>query len=78
MVPKRLRPAQGRDGVAEVRDGGGHGAAAVAGGVALNAALFDKQLLPGVGITAASYAAVVPELLTEAADAMDRALGGEA
>ncbi len=29
----------------------------------------------GVGITAASYAAVVPELLTEAADAMDRALG---
>lgn len=29
----------------------------------------------GVAITAASYAAVVPELLTEAADAMDRALG---
>lgn len=30
----------------------------------------------GVGITASAYAAVVPELLTEAADAMDRALGG--
>jgi integrase len=30
----------------------------------------------GVAITAASYAAVVPELLTEAAEAMDRALGG--
>jgi integrase len=30
----------------------------------------------GVTITAASYAAVVPELMTEAADAMDRALGG--
>jgi integrase len=29
-----------------------------------------------VSITAAAYAAVVPELLTEAADAMDRALGG--
>jgi integrase len=32
----------------------------------------------GVTITAASYAAVVPELMTEAADAMDRALGGGA
>lgn len=30
----------------------------------------------GVGITASAYAAVVPELMTEAADAMDRALGG--
>lgn len=30
----------------------------------------------GVSITASAYAAVVPELLTEAADAMDRALGG--
>ncbi len=30
----------------------------------------------GVTITAAAYAAVVPELLTDAADAMDRALGG--
>jgi integrase len=29
----------------------------------------------GVAITASAYAAVVPELLTEAADAMDRALG---
>ncbi len=32
----------------------------------------------GVGITASAYAAVVPELLTEAADAMDRALEGGA
>jgi integrase len=32
----------------------------------------------GIAITAAAYAAVVPELLTEAASAMDRALGGEA
>ncbi len=30
----------------------------------------------GVSITASAYAAVVPELLTDAADAMDRALGG--
>ena len=30
----------------------------------------------GIAITAAAYAAVVPELLTDAADAMDRALGG--
>jgi integrase len=30
----------------------------------------------GIAITAAAYAAVVPELLTEAADAMDRAMGG--
>jgi integrase len=29
-----------------------------------------------VSITAAAYAAVVPELLTDAAEAMDRALGG--
>jgi integrase len=29
----------------------------------------------GIAITAAEYAAVVPELMTEAADAMDRALG---
>jgi integrase len=29
----------------------------------------------GIAITAAAYAAVVPELLTDAADAMDRALG---
>jgi integrase len=28
----------------------------------------------GITITAAAYAAVVPELLTDAADAMDRAL----
>jgi integrase len=32
----------------------------------------------GITITAAAYAAVVPELLTDAADAMDRALGAEA
>jgi integrase len=32
----------------------------------------------GIAITAAAYAAVVPELMTDAADAMDRALGGEA
>lgn len=31
----------------------------------------------GIAITASAYAAVVPELLTDAADAMDRALGGE-
>jgi integrase len=30
----------------------------------------------GIAITAQAYAAVVPELLTDAADAMDRALGG--
>ena len=30
----------------------------------------------GIAITASAYAAVVPELLTDAADAMDRALGG--
>jgi integrase len=32
----------------------------------------------GIAITAAAYAAVVPELMTEAADAMDRVLGGGA
>lgn len=32
----------------------------------------------GIAITAQAYAAVVPELLTDAADAMDRALGAEA
>ena len=32
----------------------------------------------GIAITASTYAAVVPELLTEAADAMDRALSGGA
>ena len=31
----------------------------------------------GITVTAAAYAAVVPELLTDAADAMDRALGGD-
>ena len=31
----------------------------------------------GIAITAAAFAAVVPELMTEARDAMDRALGGE-
>ncbi|HSW43087.1 MAG TPA: tyrosine-type recombinase/integrase [Patescibacteria group bacterium] len=31
----------------------------------------------GIAITASAYAAIVPELLTEAAAAMDRALGGE-
>ncbi len=31
----------------------------------------------GIAITASAYAAVVPELLTDAADAMDRALGGD-
>lgn len=31
----------------------------------------------GIAITASAYAAVVPELLTDAADAMDRALGAE-
>ena len=30
----------------------------------------------GIAITASTYAAVVPELLTDAADAMDKALGG--
>ncbi len=30
----------------------------------------------GIAITASAYAAIVPELLTDAADAMDRALGG--
>jgi integrase len=30
----------------------------------------------GIAITASAYAAVVPELLTDAADAMDRAMGG--
>jgi hypothetical protein len=30
----------------------------------------------GIAITASAYAAVVPELLTDAADAMDRVLGG--
>jgi integrase len=29
----------------------------------------------GIAITASAYAAVVPELLTDVADAMDRALG---
>ena len=32
----------------------------------------------GIAITASAYAAVVPELMTDAADAMDRALGSEA
>jgi integrase len=30
----------------------------------------------GIGITASNYAAIVPELRRDAADAMDRALGG--
>lgn len=30
----------------------------------------------GIAITASAYAAIVPELMTDAADAMDRALGG--
>ena len=30
----------------------------------------------GISITASAYAAVVPELRQESADAMDRALGG--
>ena len=31
----------------------------------------------GIAITASAYAAIVPELRQDAADAMDRALGGE-
>jgi integrase len=31
----------------------------------------------GIAITAASYAAIVPQLRLEAAEAMDRALGGK-
>src|SRR5438093_7021490 len=30
----------------------------------------------GIAITASAYAAIVPELLTDAAEAMDRAMGG--
>lgn len=49
--------------------------ALLAAGVPL-AVIADWLGHSNVSITAAAYAAVVPELMTDAADAMDRALGG--
>lgn len=79
-VSREFGKARGRVGVPRVRFHDlRHSAATtlLAAGVPL-AVISEWLGHSGIAITASAYAAIVPELLTDAADAMDRALGSEA
>ena len=89
MIGRPLRPGAVSHAFTQARERAGvpripfHGlrhsaaTALIAEGVPL-AVISEWLGHAGIAVTAAAYAAVVPELRHEAADAMDRALGGEA
>lgn len=77
-VSRDFRKARDRAGVPAVRFHDlRHSAATALLAVGVPLAVISEWLgHAGIGVTASAYAAVVPELMSEAADAMDRALGG--